>query len=60
LRDLNVAHEHHYVMGTQDIKDRLYKNIMESNIRDRSLRAKISAIFQPVPSERNAGRQANQ
>jgi len=45
LRDLNVAHEHHYVMGTQDIKDRLYKDIMESNIRGRSLRARISAIF---------------
>jgi hypothetical protein len=46
LRDLNVAHEHHYVMGLQDINDCLHKDILETIIRDRPLRARISAIFE--------------
>lgn len=46
LRDFNIAHEHHYVMGMQDINDHLHTELMEMIIRDRSLRARISAIFE--------------
>ena len=57
LRDLNVAHEHHHVMGMQDINDQLHQDIMGTTIRDRSLRAKVSAIFEL--NEQSSGRHPN-
>ena len=56
LRDFNTAHEHHYVMGMQDINDSLHNDIMETNIRDRSLRARLSAIFEPSQKSRHQNR----
>lgn len=46
LRDFKIAHEHHYVMGMQDINEHLHSKLMEMIIRDKSLRARISAIFE--------------
>jgi hypothetical protein len=58
LRDFHVAHEHHYIMGMQDIQDRLYKSIMETTIRDKTLRARTSAVFEQIEkvSDRHAYR----
>jgi hypothetical protein len=54
LRDFNIAQEHNYVLGLQDINDCLHKEIMETVSRDRSLRGRISAIFDG--SDKNSGR----
>jgi hypothetical protein len=54
LRDFNIAQEHNYVLGLQDINDCLHKEIMETVSRDRSLRGRVSAIFDG--SDKNSGR----
>ncbi len=57
LRDLNVAHEHHYVIGTQEIREQLNQDIMRTTIKDRSLRDKLSAIFER--REQSSGQRAH-
>jgi hypothetical protein len=57
LRDLNVAQEHHFVMGIEEIKEQLRLNIIGTTIRDRSLQAKVFAIFEL--KKKTSGRHIN-